>query len=251
MKCRFLVFTMLVAVYPAIATADLWSDLKKIAKDTAAETIKPKPEPAPPPKPKPVVKTTVAKPTAKKSKPSEPLTRAEIVKFQECLNMRGFNAGTPDGLIGRKTIDATIAFKQMAKDKRGAESTIIVNGDIDKAVATGCTMFGFGSSMNEKPKVLTGKLMVTASNGGQEYPMTWEATTTSVGLGATVIYYFGSDAKGVGRFRWKASNIRYHCEKGTQDKFKPKGAFRKKNNSAFHMSICAGKGKLLKVTYAQ
>ena len=57
---------------------------------------------APAPSPTPVV---VPAP-----KPDRPLNRDEIRELQTLLKKRGFNAGTPDGLIGPKTRAAAKAF---------------------------------------------------------------------------------------------------------------------------------------------
>lgn len=110
MKFRIFVFIALVALIPTMATADLWSDLKKIAKDAAVETITKKPEPKAEPKPKPkpvVVQPTVTKPKKKAPQVSaSDLSKSEVVSLQKCLNQHNYNAGTPDGIVGKKTRNA-------------------------------------------------------------------------------------------------------------------------------------------------
>ncbi len=60
---------------------------------------------------------TISKPAPSQSqppvappKPDRPLTRDEVLELQTLLKKRGFNAGTPDGLIGPKTRAAAKAF---------------------------------------------------------------------------------------------------------------------------------------------
>ena len=56
-------------------------------------------------------------------KPDRPLNRDEIRELQTLLKKRGFNAGTPDGLIGPKTRAAAKAFAR-AHEIKDAQSEL-------------------------------------------------------------------------------------------------------------------------------
>ena len=252
MKIRIIVFIALVALIPTMATADLWSDLKKIAKDAAVETITPKAEPAP--KPAAVVQPTAApKPTATKSKADKTrkLTRAEVTELQQCLNRLGFNAGTPDGISGRKTRNAVTAMQEKGVELGRANPP---DGIVNLAALNECNVIGMAIVMQdtkddsaEKSKNLKGTFLVDRANSNGVYTMTWEGKVSVLGFTRVRFYFAGA----AGRFRFKGNRLLVTCENATEIINTPTGAFRN-DNHAPSVEVCGSReGRVISITYAQ
>ena len=65
-------------------------------------------------------------PTVSQPKPDRPLNRDELRELQTLLRKQGFNAGTPDGVIGVKTREAARAFVLAHQIKDAKEPSLRV-----------------------------------------------------------------------------------------------------------------------------
>ena len=75
------------------------------------------------------LKSATPQPQVKPPTPDRPLNREEIIELQTLLRKQGFNAGTPDGVIGPKTRAAAQAFVRahQLKDVQGEPSLWVLN----------------------------------------------------------------------------------------------------------------------------